>query len=153
MPWLSWKKCWKKLFNGESELAAAINLYCADPDLSLIPVFIEAMSSTENRLRAGAAYYAPSDILHPELISALKGMIRTETYRLAALNATNKLLECYGITRELVGKDEFSRFTKGFEVKIKKIKNLLLKSLKNLIRKKREARPSLAFLHDHTPNA
>ncbi|HWW68389.1 MAG TPA: hypothetical protein VN089_00455, partial [Duganella sp.] len=101
-----------KKLHGEAELTAAFNLYRIDSDPSLIPIFIKAMSNAQKRLRADAAYYAPTDIFCPELIAALEGMIRTETYKLASINAVNKLLKFYGITRELVEKEEFSRLYK-----------------------------------------
>lgn len=96
-----------------AEIAAAWNLYQISPDTSLIPVFIRSMSSSDKYNRANAAFYVPADVLTPELDAALKGMIRTETETLPLINAINKLLECHGITRESVSKDEFSAFYRG----------------------------------------
>lgn len=73
-------------------------------------VFVQLMSSADKRIRAKAAYYAPSDMPLPELISGLEKMIRMETDTLASINATNKLLECYGVTRDSLKKEEFSHF-------------------------------------------
>ncbi len=97
----------------DAGIAAAWNHYRMDPDPSLLNVFIRSLCSTDKRIRAKAAYYAPSDTLTSELISKLEGMIRAETDTLASINAANKLLECYGITRDSVEKEEFSRFYRG----------------------------------------
>ncbi|MFK3737198.1 hypothetical protein [Massilia sp. TN1-12] len=96
-----------------AEIAAAWNLYQTQPDQSLLQVFIRSMSSADKYNRANAAFYVPADVLTPELDAALKGMIRTETETLPLVNAINKLLECHGITRESVSKDEFSAFYRG----------------------------------------
>lgn len=71
------------------------------------------MSSTDKYNRANAAFYVPADALTLELDTALKGMIRTEVETLPLVNAINKLLECHGITRESVSKDDFSAFYRG----------------------------------------
>jgi hypothetical protein len=113
----------------DAEIAAAWNLYRAYPDSSLLPIFIRLMSSEDRRIRAKAAYYIPSDISDSGVISALQGMIRTETDMLASINATNKLLECYGITRELVTKEEFSRFYRGLRSDDVKLKEITFKQL------------------------
>lgn len=97
----------------EAKIVAAWNLFRIKPDSSLLPVFIQLMSSSDKRIRAKAAYYVPSDMATPELISGLEGLVRTETDTLASINATNKLLECYGITRDSVKKEEFSHFYRG----------------------------------------
>lgn len=97
----------------DGEIAAAWNLYRLRPDSSLFPIFIRAMSDTDRRIRAKAAYFVPSDAIVPDVIAGLQGMIRTETDTLALVNATNKILQCYGITRESVKKEEFSRFYRG----------------------------------------
>nr|WP_314545395.1 hypothetical protein [uncultured Massilia sp.] len=96
-----------------AEIAAAWNLYHNRPDQSLIQVFVRSMSSADKYNRANAAFYVPADVLTPELDAALKGMIRTETETLPLVSAINKLLECHGITRESVSKDEFSAFYRG----------------------------------------
>lgn len=101
------------ILRDEAKVVAAWNLYRMQPDSSLLPVFVELMSSSDKRIRAKAAYYVPSDMAIPELISGLEGMVRTETDTLASINATNKLLECYGITRDSVKKEEFSYFYRG----------------------------------------
>lgn len=100
----------KKTLRDSAEIAAAWNLYSIEPDPTLLNVFIKHMSNPDKRLRSRAAFYVPADHATPELIDSLKGMIRTETESLPAINATNKLLECFGITRETVSKEEFSRF-------------------------------------------
>lgn len=97
----------------DAEIAAAWNLGRARPDASLIPVFIRLMSSTDEYNRANAAFYVPADDFTPELESALRGMIRTETETLPLVNAINKYLECHGITRASVSKEEFSHFYRG----------------------------------------
>lgn len=97
----------------EAQIAAAWNLYKDSPDVTLLAVFVRQFSNPNAELRGKAAYYVPSNELTPELKSGLQGMIRTETDRLALVHATNKLLECYGITRESVDKDEFSRLYRG----------------------------------------
>ena len=97
----------------DAEIAAAWNLNRLQPDPSLIPVFIRLMSSSDKYNRANAAFYVPADDFTHELDTALKGMIRTETETLPLVNATNKYLECYGITRESVSKEEFSHFYRG----------------------------------------
>lgn len=95
---------------GDAEIAAAWDLHQIAPDATLLPVFIRLMLSTDKYNRANAAFYVPADVLTPELDAALKGMIRIETDTLPLVNAINKLLACYGITRESVSKEEFSRF-------------------------------------------
>lgn len=97
----------------DAQIAAAWNLQRRAPSSALLPVFIRAMTSNDKYNRANAAFYVPADLLTAELDAALKGMIRTETETLPLVNATNKLLECHGITREAVGKDVFSYFYRG----------------------------------------
>lgn len=96
-----------------AEIAAAWNLYDLRPDSSLLAVFIQYMSSTDKRIRSKAAYYVPTDVVTRELISGLQGMIRAEADTLAIISATNKLLECYGVTKESVSEEEFSRLYRG----------------------------------------
>lgn len=67
----------------------------------------------------------------PELDAALKAMIRTETETLELVNATNKLLECYGITRDLVSKEEFSRFYRALRRDNASDKELAFTELEN----------------------
>lgn len=97
----------------EARVVAAWNLFRVEPDSSLLSVFIKLMSSADKRIRAKAAYYVPSNMATSDLIDGLKAMVRTETDTLASINAANKLLECYGITRESVEKEEFSRLYRG----------------------------------------
>lgn len=113
----------------EAEISAAWNLYRRNPDSELLIFFIRSMSNADERIRAKAAYYIPAEKSYPEVISALKGMIRTETDLLASINATNKLLECYGITRESVPKEEFSKLYKGLRNEDTHIKESALKKL------------------------
>ncbi|NVD72201.1 hypothetical protein HUX88_16815 [Duganella sp. BJB1802] len=117
----------------DAEIAAAWNLYCLQPDSSLIPVFIRLMSSGDKYNRAHAAFYVPADDFTPELDSALKGMIRTETETLPLVNATNKYLECHGITRESVSKEEFSRLYRGLRSDEAGVKEAVFNELKNLL--------------------
>ena len=101
------------VLHDDAKIAAAWNLFRVQPDSSLLPIFVQLMSSSDKRVRAKAAYYVPCDMLTQVVIDGLKGMIRTETETLALVNATNKLLECYGITRDSVGKEEFSCLYRG----------------------------------------
>ena len=118
----------------EAKVAAAWNLFRIQPNSSLLPLFIQLMSSADKRIRAKAAYYVPSNMITPDLIAGLEGMIRTETDTLASINATNKLLECYGITRESVEKEEFSRFYRGLRSDESSDKEQTFKQLKRLHR-------------------
>jgi hypothetical protein len=113
----------------DAEIAAAWNLYRISPDSTLVSVFIRLMSSEDRRIRAKAAYYIPSNGFDPNVILALQGMIRTETDMLASINATNKLLECYGITRESVQKEEFSRFYRGLRSEDANLREITFKQL------------------------
>lgn len=103
----------KPVLRDESRIAAAWNLFRVCADINLLPIFFELFSSPDKKIRAAAAYYVPSTLVTPELIACLQGMIRTETDTLARINAVNKLLQCYGITRDSLGKEEFSRLYKG----------------------------------------
>jgi len=116
----------KKSLRDEAQIAAAWNLYRHDP--SLLTVFIDLMSSDNRHIRAKAAYYVPAEF-EPELISRLQGMIRTETDRMALIHATNKLLECYGITRESVDKEEFSKFYRGLRSDDQNVKEMTFRQL------------------------
>lgn len=101
------------VLSDEAKLLAAWNLFRIKPDSWLIPVFVQLMASADKRIRARAAHYAPSDMALPEIIFGLEEMIRIETDTLASINATNKLLDCYGITRDSVKKEKFSHFYRG----------------------------------------
>lgn len=116
----------------DAQLAAAWQLNRLQPDASLIPVFIRLMSSGDKYNRANAAFYVPADDFTPELDAALKGMIRTETETLPLVNATNKYLECYGITRESVSKEEFSHFYRGLRSDEASDKEAMFKELDQL---------------------
>lgn len=118
----------------DAQIAAAWNLNRVQPDSLLIPVFIRLMSSSDKYNRANAAFYVPSDDFTPELDAALKGMIRTETETLPLVNAINKYLECYGITRESVSKEEFSHFYRGLRSDGAGDKEAVFKELENLFR-------------------
>lgn len=123
----------KKLLENEylredAQISAAWNLYRSTSDPGLFKFFIAAISSSDERIRAKAAYYIPAE-KSPEVISALKGMIRTETDLLASINATNKILECYGITRDSVTKEEFSKLYKGLRNDEQRIREGTLKKL------------------------
>jgi len=118
----------KKSLRDEAQIAAAWNLYGHALDPSLLAVFIDSMSSDNRHIRAKAAYYVPAEF-EPELISHLQGMIRTETDRMALIHATNKLLECYGITRASVEKEEFSRFYRGLRSEDQDVKEMTFRQL------------------------
>jgi hypothetical protein len=116
----------------DAEISAAWELYQIQADSSLIPVFIRLMSSANETNRSNAAFYVPADVLTPELDAALKGMIRTETETLPLVNAINKLLECHGITRESVSKEEFSKLYLGLRSDILADKEKTFRHLDNL---------------------
>jgi len=115
----------------DAEVAAAWNLHRVRQDPSLIPVFIRLMSSSDKYNRANAAFYVPAHDFTQALGAALEGMIRTETETLPLVNATNKYLECYGITRESVSKEEFSRFYRGLRSDAAADKEAIFKELEN----------------------
>lgn len=115
----------------EAKISAAWNLYRRIPDTALMIYFTSAISSPDERTRAKAAYYIPAE-KSPEVISALKGMIRTETDLLASINATNKILECYGVTRDSVPKEEFSKLYKGLRNDEPNIRESTLRKLDSL---------------------
>ncbi|GAA5013427.1 hypothetical protein GCM10025794_01740 [Massilia kyonggiensis] len=116
----------------DAEISAAWELYQIQPDSSLIPVFTKLMSSANETNRSNAAFYVPANVLTPELDAALKGMIRTETETLPLVNAINKLLECHGITRESVSKEEFSKFYLGLRSDVLADKEKIFKQLDSL---------------------
>jgi len=113
----------------DAEVAAAWNLYRLKGDAALLAIFIRLMSSANKRIRAKVAYYVPANLLTTELLVALRGMIRTETDNMALINAVNKLLECYGITRASVTKDEFSELYRGLRNEDGKIKEATFRKL------------------------
>ena len=117
----------------DAEISAAWELYQILPDSSLMPVFIKLMSSANQTSRSNAAFYAPADVFTPELDAALKCMIRTETETLPLVNAINKLLECHGITRESVSKEEFSKFYLGLRSDDLADKEQTFRQLDNLL--------------------
>lgn len=96
----------------EAEISAAWNLYKHTPDRELLSFFIQPMSSKDERIRAKAAYYAPSEP-DRELISALKEMVRKETDLLASINATDKLLACYELMKDSVSEEDVSKLYNG----------------------------------------
>ncbi|GJI93740.1 hypothetical protein RugamoR57_04580 [Duganella caerulea] len=99
--------------SGEAQIAAAWHLWAVQPDDRLLAVFIRFMGSPDQDLREKAAYYAPAIKLTGEYKSALQRMICTETEQLARIHAVDKLLECHGISRESIGKADFSSIYKG----------------------------------------
>jgi hypothetical protein len=92
---------------GEAQIAAAWNLCQIKLDEKMLPIFISNMAATDPELRERAAYYVPASLLTSELKSSLKGMVRTETKQLARIHAVDKLLKCYGATKESLGKDRY----------------------------------------------
>lgn len=96
-----------RVLNGDAQIAAAWNLSRIEDDDGLIQIFIRFMADPDERLREKAAYYVPASKLTPELKSCLQGMIRVETEQLARIHAVDKLLECYGVSEESVGKKEY----------------------------------------------
>ena len=116
----------------DAEISAAWELYQIQPDSSLIPAFTKLMSSADQTNRSNAAFYVPADVLTPELDAALKGMIRTETETLPLVSAINKLLECHGITRESVSKEEFSKFYLGLRSDVLTDKEKIFRQLGSL---------------------
>lgn len=99
--------------SGEAQIAAAWNLFQVHHDPGLLKIFVRFMFDPNYRLREKAAYYVPSLILTDDLKFALQGVIRTETEQLARIHAVDKLLQCYGVTKESVGKEKFSRLYRG----------------------------------------
>jgi hypothetical protein len=92
----------------EAQIAAAWNLHQFRGNNEFLPVFIQHMSNPDGHMRAKAAYYVPA-LFTEELKAGLQGVIRTETEQLARINAVEKLLECYGVTEETVGKEQYLR--------------------------------------------
>lgn len=95
------------------KISAAWNLYRLTRDEQLLPIFVDGMRSADSEVRGMAAYYAPPDHLTSEFKAALQGMIRTETDLLPRIHAVNKLLDCYGVSKESVDKAIWSSIYKG----------------------------------------
>ncbi|WUR14619.1 hypothetical protein E7V67_005805 [[Empedobacter] haloabium] len=95
------------------QIAAAWNLYCLQPDKALIDVFVKAMTGSDSRVREEAAYFVPDAYLTTELKFALQAMIVTEEERLPRIHAVNKLLACYGVTEDSVGRKVYRTIYRG----------------------------------------
>ena len=80
-------------------------------------------------MREKAVYYVPADNLTTELNAGLQGMVRTEAEQLARVHAVDKLLECYGATKESVGKSEYSDFYKDLHSDDPKTKEAVFRKL------------------------
>ncbi|ADJ62460.1 hypothetical protein G5B88_04760 [Herbaspirillum seropedicae] len=120
------------VLNDDAALAAAWELYRRQPDPALIEVFLRLMSSTDRTLRSRAAFYVPADESNEALLEALRGMIRTETETLPLVNATNKLLECYGITEDSLPEAQYLRLYRGLRSDDLKTKEATFKDLDRL---------------------
>jgi hypothetical protein len=102
----------KGALSDEAHIAAAWNLWRIEHDEALLSVFIHYMGSPDEQLREKAAYYVPAELTY-QLKSALQGMIRTETARLASVHAVNKLLDCYDVSKESVGEETYLSIYRG----------------------------------------
>lgn len=120
--------------SGEAQIAAARNLHKMKSHGDVMSVFIGFMSSSDKRLRAKAAYCVPSDNFNDELKFVLQGMIRTETEQLARIHAVDKLLECYGVSEDSVGRELYLQLYRGLHNEDMRIKNLAFKQLDDLVR-------------------
>lgn len=120
-----------KTLRADAQVSAAWNLYRTTADSNLLKFFINAILNSDENIRAKAAYYIPAE-KNPEVTSALKGMIRTETDLLASINAANKILECYGISRDSVSKEEFSKLYKGLRSDEPNVRENTLRKLDSL---------------------
>ena len=120
------------VLNEDAQIAAAWNLYRAQKDSSLLSVFIRFMGSPAEQLRQKAAYYVPADNLTNELKSALQGMIRVETEQLARIHAVDKLLECFGVTEESVGRDKYLFIYRGLHSEDLRTKEAAFRQLEKL---------------------
>jgi len=120
------------VLNRDAQIAAAWNIYRIKKDCSLLSVFIRFMASEEERLREKAAYYVPADNLTSELKSALQGMIRVETKQLARIHAVDKILECYGVNEESVGKNKYISIYRGLHSEDLRDKEAAFKQLERL---------------------
>lgn len=118
-----------RALNGEAKIAATWNLYKIEKDDGLLPIFIQFMSSSDQRLREKSAYYVPAEVATDELKDALKGMIRTETEQLARIHAVDKILECYRVSEESVGKRAFSDLYKDLHNNNLQVKEAAFKRL------------------------
>lgn len=54
---------------------------------------------------------------------------------MASINATNKFLECYGVTRDSVEKEEFSRLYRGLRSDESSDKEQIFKKLDRLYKR------------------
>lgn len=120
------------VLRGDAQIAAAWNIYRIKKDASLLSIFIQFMTSQEERLREKAAYYVPADNLTSELKSALQGMIRVETKQLARIHAVDKILECYGVSEESVGKNKYINIYRGLHSENLTDKEAAFKQLEKL---------------------
>lgn len=122
----------KGVLNGEAQIAAAWNIFQINADPSILPIFIQFMSGPDPRLRGQAAYYVPAALCTNELKSALQGMIRTETVQLARIHAVDKLLKCYGVTKESLGKDKYRSLYLGLHSEEGRAKEAAFEQLAHL---------------------
>lgn len=76
-------------------------------------VFIECMHDPDEEVREKAAYFVSARDPHHDINFALKRMIRTETGLLPRIHAVDKLLMRHGVSKEVVGKNEFSEIYKA----------------------------------------
>lgn len=93
----------------EAQIAAAWNLWHLAPDDHLLFVFIHFLISPNVGLREKAAYWVPASKFTQLLKLALQKMIRTESEQLARIHAVDKLLECYGVSGESIGKEKYMK--------------------------------------------
>lgn len=118
--------------NPEAQVAAAWNLCQLGVDESILAIFIRFMASPDRHLREKAAYYVPAVMFTDELKTALQGMIRTETELLPRIHAVDKLLMCYGATKESLGKSKYQTLYRGLHDDDVRIKEDALKQLERL---------------------
>lgn len=117
--------------NEEAQIAAAWNIWNIEADDGILKIFLHFMASTKVQLREKAVYYLPAKFT-TEIKASLQGMIRTETERLVSVHAVNKLLDCYGVTKESVGDAEYMVIYKGLRSNDLKEKELAFKRLDKL---------------------
>lgn len=120
------------VLRGEAQIAAAWNLSQIKLDENVLSLFIKYMSAPDSELRGKAAYYVPADLFSTELKSALQGMIRTETEQLARIHAVDKLLKCYGATKESLGQEKYRSLYRGLHSEDVRLKEAAFKQLDNL---------------------
>lgn len=120
------------VLRGEAQIAAAWNIFQIDPDQDVLPIFISLIASADPELREKAAYYVPVELFTSDLNSALRGMIRTETQKLARIHAVDKLLECYGVNKESLGEDAYRRLYMCLHSDDVKIKEAAFRQLDEL---------------------